>query len=302
VALQAAWERASRAGGKKCVRGVVDERKLMPDNPWKHFPWIEGYERPIRQFDGDELLSLLAYLEQKWAGVTVAPLLAKVLLWSSARRSEVVGLNWEQLREVGTEKHFHVVGKWGVRKWFRVPDGLYEELLAVRTGSRYVFAAYTAQLRRFYEGSTRPGAAKMVNDDFNPTCLGDWFHERLVDWSKTLPKGRAYTHVFRKTSLQYARRGDDASRRVAEDAHVSESVLMKHYVEESDPERREASNRIYQRILASLPADVACRYGHVQAAPDSLEQHLRTACEAKDWPLVADLSARLAAQKPRPAG
>lgn len=42
VALQAAWERASRAGGKKCIRGVVDERKLLADNPWKQFPWIEG--------------------------------------------------------------------------------------------------------------------------------------------------------------------------------------------------------------------------------------------------------------------
>jgi hypothetical protein len=42
VALQAAWERASRAGGKKCVCGVVDERKLLADNPWKQFPLVEG--------------------------------------------------------------------------------------------------------------------------------------------------------------------------------------------------------------------------------------------------------------------
>jgi hypothetical protein len=294
VALQAAWERASRSGGKKCIRGVVDERKLLADNPWKQFPWIEGFDRPIRQFDAAELLGLLDHLEAKWAGVTVACLLAKVLLWSSCRRSEAAALSWDQLRVVGSEKHFHVVGKWAVKKWFRIPDGLYEELLAIRTKSPYVFAAYATQLRKFYEKSKRPGTASVVNDSFDPDCLGDWFHERVAAWSKLLPRGRAYTHVFRKTSLQYARRGEDASRRVAEDARVSESVLLKHYVEESDPELREASNRTYKRILASLPPEVARRYGLADPPAESLEDRLQQAIAAKDWKLVGELSAELA--------
>lgn len=302
VALQAAWERASRSGGKKCVRGVVDERKLLADNPWKQFPWIEGFDRPIRQFDGEELLSLLDHLESRWAGVSVAGLLAKVLLWSSGRRSEIAGLKWEQLRLVGPEKHFHVVGKWGVKKWFRVPDGLYNELLAIRTSNTYLFAAYTDQLRLFYERSVRPGTAKMIGATFNPDCLGDWFHERLVDWSKSLPKGRAYTHIFRKTSLQYVRRGEDASRRVAADARVSECVLMTHYVEESDPEMREASNRIYQRIRASLAPEVARRYGDSIRETPSLEEKLQKALAAKDWNAVAQLSARLAESEQPTAG
>jgi hypothetical protein len=301
VALQAAWERASRTGGKKCVRGVVAEQQLLTDNPWKHFPWIEGYDRPIRQFDGAELLCLQNYLEQKWVGVTVACLLAKVLLWSSGRRSEIVGLTWDQLRVVGPERHFQVVGKWGVRKWFRVPDGLYQELLAIRTSGPYVFAAYPQQIRRFYEKSDRPGTAKMISSTFNPGCLGDWFHERLAEWSKSLPKGGASTHIFRKTSLQYARRGEDVSRKVAEDARVSERVLMTHYVEESDPEMCEASNRIYRRILASLPPEVARRYGHAEVRVVSVEDRLQEAIAAKDWKMVAELSARLAAGPPQPA-
>ena len=56
-ALQAAFERANRNAGRKWVRGVVDEQKLLTDNPWKQFTWIDGTRKPIRQFDAAELLS-----------------------------------------------------------------------------------------------------------------------------------------------------------------------------------------------------------------------------------------------------
>ena len=60
--LQAAFERANRnALKRKCVRGVVAQEKLLTGNPWSQFTWIEGRKRPIRQFDGDELLSLIDY-------------------------------------------------------------------------------------------------------------------------------------------------------------------------------------------------------------------------------------------------
>jgi hypothetical protein len=188
-ALQAAFERANgNAPKKKCVRGVVDEQKLLTVNPWNQFRWVEGKERPIRQFDGDELLSFLKYLEERWPTITTASALAKLCLWSSGRRSEVVGLTWSSLRMVGNEPHFEIVGKWGVEKWFRIPRPLFQELVALKTASPYVLAAYPEQLRQFYEGSLRPGTAKMVRREYDPVCLGDWFHGRLVAWSRSLPK------------------------------------------------------------------------------------------------------------------
>lgn len=298
-ALQAAFERASTSAGRKCIRGVVDEKKLLAQNPWNQFTWIEGKKRPIRQFDGTELLSFLDYLTTQWPNVTVATLLAKLCLWSSSRRAESVGLQWSSLRIVGNEYHFEIVGKWGVEKWFRIPDRLYQELLQIKTNSPYVFAAYTEQLRRFYERSKRPTLAHLVGAEFSPECLGDWFHERIVGWSKALPKGRASMHVFRKTSLQYARTGLDVNRQVAKDARVSECVMMTNYVKETDEEMRQASNRTFHRILASLTPDVARCYGHVEVGPSSLEQQLQAAIVAKNWPLVAELSARLA-QQPQP--
>src|SRR5439155_23458899 len=102
----------------------------------------------------------------------------------------------------------------------------------------------------------------------------DWFHERLREWSATLPKGPATAHVFRKTALQYARTGEDLNRQVAKDARVGEAVMLGHYVKESDPERRAESNRTFARIAASLPPSVAARYGHVPPPADPLETRL----------------------------
>jgi hypothetical protein len=86
---------------------------------------------------------------------------------------------------------------------------------------------------------------------------------------------------------------------VAEDARVSESVMMTHYVEETDPEMREASNRTYRRILASLPAEVARRYGHAEEErpPATEEQQLQQAVAARDWQRVAELSALLSGRQ-----
>jgi hypothetical protein len=106
--------------------------------------------------------------------------------------------------------------------------------------------------------------------------------------------GHASTHVFRKTSLQYAHRGEETSRRVAKDAGLNQSVLMTHYVEEMDPELRDASNRTFERILASLPTEVARRYGYVDQPHSDLEKRLHVALENRNWPQVSELASQLA--------
>jgi hypothetical protein len=298
--LQAAFERANRRAGKKCIRGVVEEAKLLSANPWTQFPWIEGTSSPIRQFDGEELLALLGYLETTWAAVPVAALAAKLFLWSCCRKLEVAGLTWGSLRLVGprddpAEAHFEVVGKWGVERWFRVPLSLYRELKAVEEeGSAYVLAAYTRQVSQAH--ADNPGCLKKIRGEYVPRNFGRWFYERVKEWSAGHPKGRAFVHHFRKTGLQHARRGEDINREVAADARVGESVLMTSYVKETDEELRARSNRTYRRLLASLAGEVARRYGHAEAGPSRLERQLQEAMAAKDWPLVRELSARLERQ------
>ena len=97
--------------------------------------------------------------------------------------------------------------------------------------------------------------------------------------------------------MQHARRGEDISRQIANDARVSESVLMTNYVKETDEEARQRSNRTYHRILASLSCEWPLgRYIH--NARSEMESQLRAAIDAKDWARAAEISKRLA-QAPR---
>lgn len=294
VALQAAFERANRnAEGKKCVRGVVPSEKLLTENPWKQFTWIKGHDPVIRQFDTKELTTILDFFAEKWPIVAIAPLVAKTFLWSWGRKSEVAGLQWEGVREVGSEVHFEIVGKWAVDKWFRIPRPLYEELQRVRTNNPYVFAAYTDQLRQHHLRSPRPWLAEKVATAFDPQNLGDWFYDRIRDWSQDRVDGAAYLHMFRKTTLQYARAGDDANRRVAADARLGERVMMTSYVRETDNEMRMKSNRTFERIAQALPEEVARAYDFIAPKNDPLVRKLAEAVTARDWPLVERLTGEL---------
>ena len=115
----------------------------------------------------------------------------------------------------------------------------------------------------------------------------------MSGWSKLLPGGNAYTHVFRKTTLQYARQGEDINRQVAQDASVTTSVMMTSYVTERDEELRQKSNRFFARIVAGLHPTVAARYGHVETPIDALRRQLRLAVDAGDWKTAARIAAQL---------
>ena len=109
---------------------------------------------------------------------------------------------WNDLHIVSGEYHFHVVAKWGIEKWFRIPEAVYRELLAFRTDSPFVFAACMDQLRRFH--AHNPNWLRSIGDEFSPVNFGRWIYSRVKDWSATNPKGKAFVHVFRKTTLQHA--------------------------------------------------------------------------------------------------
>ncbi len=244
------------------MRGVVPDDKLLPSNPWKNFTWIEGTKKKIRHFDEAELLSLLDYFEANWSGLKFAPLFVKVCVWSWARRHEVSSLRWSDMRCFNDECHFETEGKWGVTKWFRIPDGLRNELEALRTEKNdYVFGCYPDQLREFLIARGGKKAAIRIRPDFDPANLGEWMYREVAAWSKNSPNGKAYLHIFRKTSLQFAVSSAHIEQAVADDVSVSSSVMMASYANIRDEELRHMSNRTFRRIRSSLSSDVAARYG-----------------------------------------
>ena len=280
----------------------MPDQKLLKTNPWRRFTWIEGFDKQIRHFDGEELISLLDYFRSHWPGVSVAEMLRKSVPLVMGKKTGNRRIEMGRRPKCRLERHFESVGKWGVDKWFRIPQELYDDLLAVRMDSPFVFAAFNEQLRQFHKCGPRPWLANRVLPAFVSENLGDWFYNQLVAWSKTQPRGRVCTHIFRKTTLQYARVGEDANRRVAQDARVGEGVMMTSYVKETDEELRQKSNRTFHRIHASLPPEVARRFGYVELPADPLKQQIAEAMVAGNWDLVARLGAELARRDQQRAG
>jgi hypothetical protein len=124
----------------------------------------------------------------------------------------------------------------------------------------------------------------------------NWFHEQLKTWSQTTAKGPATLHVFRKTSLQFARVGEDVNRLVATDAKLTTEVMMSHYVAEGDEQLRQRSNRMYRRLIAGVADRVLERYGYRESLP-STQQQLQAAIAHEDWQLATDLTSKLAQEQ-----
>lgn len=289
--LRAAFNRINMNADRKCVYTVngatIPESKLLKSNPWNKITWVEAREREIRQFDADELLSFLDFIEKRFPGLTIPLLATKTYLWSACRKLEVTGLRWDRLHLHKDEVHFEVKQKASRKRWFRIPTQLYQDLLAHRTDSPYVFGGYTDQLRQFYAG--QPQYLKRIGQAYDPRHLGRWIYLKIKEWSDER-QCQAYVHIFRKTGLQFMNDGEDQStKKVANDAGVSEGVMLGSYV---DPVLLPKSNRTFNRIIAGLPPKVAIRYGYVEDDRGRLERQINSATTEGNWDLVMKLVAR----------
>ena len=290
-ALQGAFERANAQAGRKCVRGVVPQEKLLTRNPWNEFTWIPKPKAKPRRFDRQQLVDLLRYFESNWEGVTAANLMVKLFVWSWARRLEVVSVKYTDLREIDGVTYVFMSTKRQGEKWFRLPRSVYEEMLAIKTESPYVFAALSEQLRTHHRAKGKLGTARQIKD-FSPGNGGRWFYEQIKSWSG----GESYVHMLRKTIMQMARAGEDVNLAVARDASVTKGVMLDHYVSEEDSEMKAKADRMYRRICDGMTVDVARAFGHVTTATEALEEKLRDAVSSKDWKESRRLSSHLANQ------
>ncbi len=290
-ALQGAFERANHRAGKKCVRGVVPQEKLLTRNCWNEFTWIPKPRTKPRKFNHRELLELIKYFRTTWPGVTAAELMLKVFAWSWARRREVAAIKFEDIRIVDGNYYVDLATKRQGEKWFRLPVSVYEELVKIKTDSPYVFAALSEQLRTHHKTKGNLNAARQVMD-YSPANSGRWFYERVKAWSS----GDSYVHMLRKTIMQMARAGEDVNLAVAKDASVTKGVMLGHYVSEDDPEMRAKADRMYRRICDGLTPKVAEAFGHRRSGTEEIERQLRDAVAEKDWERAKRLSGQLAKQ------
>ncbi len=106
TALRAAFERVNMHAGRKCVRAVVPQARLLTQNPWNMFTSIDVPEPEKRHLSPNELIDFMAYLVQNWGKARFAPTMLKLFFWSAARREEIAGLKWSDLREAHGQYHF----------------------------------------------------------------------------------------------------------------------------------------------------------------------------------------------------
>lgn len=167
------------------------------------------------------------------------------------------------------------------------------EIHLLKNGSPFVFGIYPEQLRAFHIRNGNRSAANRIRMDFKEDNLGDWMYRQVKKWSDQFAKGTVYLHTFRKTSLQFARRGEDLNQMVASDASLTAAVMTTSYTEEADEELRHKSNRTFRRILRSLPVDIATRYGYEEKPCDCLIEQLDTARSVEDWSQVVEVAKAL---------
>ena len=95
-----------------------------------------------------------------------------------------------------------------------------------------------------------------------------------------------------KTALQSASI-EDSSEAVAQDASITRSVMVRHYVDENDPKLRGRSNRTFYGLLCGL-APIATRYGYDANADDlGMVVRLQSAIGIENWQMVKDIAQKL---------
>ena len=79
--------------------------------------------------------------------------------------------------------------------------------------------------------------------------------------------------------------------------------MVRHYVDETDEELRQGSNRTYHRLIAGLSMEVASRYGYeADSEALGLQMRLQAAVNAQDWKTASDIAQQLVARgKPQAA-
>ncbi len=184
-----------------------------------------------------------------------------------------------------------------MKRWFRVPRKVYEELVTIRTSSDYVLGSYSGDLIAHYESIGDLVSSRRVIPTYDVTRAGDWFYNRMCDWVATSDREKATVHDLRKTVLQVARRGEDANKKVAEDAGVSKGVMTTHYTEEGSEEYLYSSNRTYERIVAASNPKVLDTFGYEVSEIESLRALLSKAVDEQNWDTVASLVATLKTQE-----
>ena len=207
-----------------------------------------------------------------------------------------MGLTWDSCRIVGGEVHFETVGKvgrgkvvsctgWTVRRIAETQDGQPLRVCGLQSaGPRSIHLMQSSHRRQAGHRGVQPRQSRQV----------------VRAAALPLVKNRCQRDEPRSTFSARPRFSTPGGERTSTikwlGTHGSgRRVMMRHYVKETDPERRNASNRTFYRIAASLAPETAdaIRSPDCPGVTSGTGEGPPGRCQAKDWLRVSQLSAEL---------
>lgn len=144
--MSASFNRCRRTAGKKCVRGVVAQGKLLMVNPYEEVQWVEADDPDPRHFNRDELR---AFLNWKYlAACPWPPSSPRHRSGQGAASKKCTLFDWIDREGFVTIPDGEA--KWAKGRVIRLPATLLADMGRFRTAAPYVWAGYVDQLRAYH--------------------------------------------------------------------------------------------------------------------------------------------------------
>jgi len=238
--LSSGFNRCCASSGRRCIRGVVDDSKLLGSNPFMHVRWIEPRVSVKRQFGVDDIKNLMSW--PKIGKIPSSRLFIQVSLWSAGRIEEMTEIKPEWLDGCYLTIP-DSVAKWGKGRCVRFPESIAAQLAK---GWR----SFPEELRQHHRSVGKSNLAVQVMD-FEPRRFQYRMQRIIRDWAyRNNVRGLSH-HSLRRTALQWSReqqiRKSEAG--YAEASNVNLSVGNTHYTVEP---RRLLADIVYANISHEL--------------------------------------------------
>jgi integrase len=254
-----------------------DTCKILVENPFKDIS-PPKYDKPSpRIISADEEQAFLSWLGNKWKGWRLPLLFLEVKKVTGCRIGELAHTPTANLRD-GRIYFEAVTTKGRKQRAVKLPPALYEELRAI-AGRKFVFQAFSEQLRRVHRKKGHPHHAAVVQE-FRPRRLMDWLQDQAIEYFKTHPEARKFKlHNFRGTAMSRAKMAGVSYEDAAIAFGCNPNTMREHYL---SLEEVEISDRVMEKMQAKIWGEVR-EIGNPASEPTKKESQpvVATPCEVE---------------------
>ena len=228
-----------------------DTCEILAENPFEDVTPPKYDKAPPRVISADEEQAFLMWLAQRWEEWRFPAMFLEVKRLTGCRIGELAHSRSTSLKD--GRIHFEAVTTKGRRsRAIKLPPVLYEELQSV-AGSKYVFQAFSEQLRAVHRKKGCSNHAKAVVG-FTPRRLMRWLQDQAHDYFEAHPEVQRFKlHNFRGTAMSRARTAGVSYDDAAIAFGCNPQTMRQHYIA---LEETEISDRVMEKMQAESSGEV----------------------------------------------